>query len=411
MNSKAYASKGGAARKALRPLSFIAGLAALMLGAGCGKKDAAPQAMVIPVLTAEVKTMDFPSFISSFGSVSSISDVNVRAQVGGQIIEARFVEGQDVKAGDILFVIDKSPYQAAVAAAEGALRQDEASLGYNQYLADANKHLAEATVMAKQNYQQYVSNVESYTGKVEADKAQIQTAKINLQWCDVKAPTDGATGKILIDPGNIAATSDSLVNIKRLDPVYVDFTVPERYFPRAREAILIQKKKVKITAQPQGDDSLYEGVITLLDNSVDNATGTLPLRATVENPGRKLWPGQFVNVKVILDIAKDATVVPVDAVQSGRTGPYLFAMRDKKAVRVPVTIGQSDSDYTVILSGDIKPGEKVIKLGTILLSDGAAVMEAAEANAMFASMMAQKAAEQKKKKPAPAPPAKEEQKK
>lgn len=403
--------KGTRKGLSIRGAAAAATLAAMLLiTCSCGKKAAEPQKMVLPVVTDSVSTKDFPVFVSTFGSLTAVEDVNIKAQVSGKIMEAKFTEGQFVNAGDILFVIDKSPYQAALDATKGNLVKDTANHEYNKYLVEVNRALANSSALAKQTYEQYVHNANSSAGMIENDKAAIDTAQINLNWCDIKAPCSGITGKRLVDPGNVVSTADNptLLNITRMDPIYADFTVPEKYFPQIKA--LMDKGPLKIQATPQGDPTTYEGVVAMIDNKVDSSNGTLGIRASIPNKERKLWPGQFVNIKLIFSVMKDAMTVPVDAVQCGSQGFYVFAMRDGKAIKIDVTTGQSDANSTVILTGDLKPGERVIKVGTMLLSPGADVMEAAVANAAFAQKMAAMMAEKAKagaKKPQQGQPPKD----
>ncbi len=365
--------------------------AALTLSSGCGKKAAAPPPMTaLPVVCTQATSMDFPVFISTFGSLTASSSVDIKAQVGGKIAEARFVEGQEVKAGDVLFVIEKAPFEASLAKAKGDLAQDKAGLEYAEFMVNINKDLANKTVLAAQTYRKYLSDADLERGRILSDKALIETATINLGYCEIVSPISGITGKRLVDPGNIVATSSNptLVNIRSLDPIYADFSLPEKYFPQVKAHL--DKGQVKIIAKPQGDPKEYEGVVTLIDNSMDSSSGTLSLRATIKNKERSLWPGQFVNIKVVLSVLKDATLVPVDAIQNGKEGAFVYVMRDGKAEYVPVTTGQSDVDRTVILKGDVKPGDKVINVGTILLRPGAPVIEAQNAMKMLAEMSAAK---------------------
>ncbi len=389
------------ASRLARLLTALGISSVLVLGCACAKKQAKQEMPAMPVVTDTVKTRDFPVFIRAFGSLTSIDDVDVKAQVSGQIKEVRFKDGQAVKAGDTLFVIDKAPYQAARDAAWGSLVEAKANLGYSQYLVEANKPLASSSALAKQTYDQYVYNAKANEGKVLAYKGQLDTAEINLAWCEVKAPCDGVTGKVQVDPGNIVSTASNatLVSVTSLDPIYADFTVSEKHLPKIMEAM--RAAPLKVSVKPRGDTASYEGELLMIDNKVDSSTGTIGLRASLKNPARKLWPGQFIDVMLVMEILKDAIVVPFDAVQTGSVGQYVLMMRDGKADMVVVKTGQSDNEQTVILEGDLKPGEAVIKVGTMLLSPGAKVVDAKIANAAFAKQMAEMMAGKAPKKAKP----------
>lgn len=373
-------------------LGFVA-FAAMLLPA-CAKKPEKKQPPPMPVSTGDVKIMDVPVFISSFGCLTPVNNVDIKSQVTGKVMEARFVEGQKVKSGDVLFVIDKRPFQASLDNYVGVLGEDKADLAYARFMVDSNKNLAEKTIMSAQQFEKYKTNVDLYQSKIISDKAQIDTAQINLDYCDIKAPVDGVTGKRLVDPGNIVTGNDgsTLVNMKTLDPIYADFSVPEKYFSQIKAAM--DKAPLSVELTPRGSSSASVGTLSLINNTVDTSTGTLALRATVKNPDGKLWPGQFITTKLILSVSKDALVVPGGAVQYGQKGAFVYAMREGKACQVLIEPRQGDSDDFVavdrIVSGELKPGEKVVTAGTLLLYPGASIMDAKEAMAMAAKMMAEK---------------------
>jgi multidrug efflux system membrane fusion protein len=332
-----------------------------------------------PVQTAVATTKDAPIYTESFGTLTPPDDVNIKAQVEGEIKEIHFTDGQDVKKGDLLFVIDPRPYEAQLKKAEAQVVQDMADLNLKKTTLARNEQLLKDKLISQQQYDQYKTDVESGAAKLKLDEAGVDLAKINLGYCYITSPIDGRTGRCMVDPGNIvsANTSPTLVNIKTIDEMYLDFTIPERDLPAARRAMADNKLGVEFTVQ--GDQSnVYKGIITFLDNTVDNSTGTVMLRATVPNKDRKLWAGQFTSIKLILGMRDNAVVVPYEAVQLGQKGSYVFAVTPRKTVEFrPVETGPRYGDGIVIEKG-VSAGEKVVTAGHLGLSPGAPVIDLSE---------------------------------
>ncbi|MFA5096899.1 MAG: efflux RND transporter periplasmic adaptor subunit, partial [Candidatus Omnitrophota bacterium] len=309
------------------------------------------------------------------GSLAPTSDVDIKSQVTGQIKEVRFNEGQEVRKGDLLFIIDPSPFQAELDKAQAALAQDIADLNLKKDTLERNKSLFTAQLISQQDFDKYEADFLSAEQKIKLDQANIDLAKINLGYCNIISPVDGLTGKRQVDPGNIvtANTGPTLVNIKTLDPLYVDFTVPESELARVRASKEEGQLEVKVSLQEDPAVS-YSGTLQLLSNTVDNTTGTIALRAFVDNKEKKLWPGQFVQVRLILGILRDAVIVPYEAVELGQNGYFLFVVtKENKADLRLVTIGPQIDDNVVILTG-VSSGEKVVTSGQMGLSPGADVM-------------------------------------
>ncbi len=240
---------------------------------------------------------------------------------------------------------------------------------------DRNVPLVEKELISKQDFEQIKTDMEAARAKVNLDAAQVEQAQINLDYCDIKAPIDGVTGKRMVDKGNIVTANSGpvLVNIKTIDKVYADFTVPDRELPSVREAM--KKTKLKTYLYPEGDKkNEYEGELGSIDNTVDNSTGTVALRAVISNDERGLWPGQFVKVKLILDTMQGAIVVPYEAVQLGQDGEYVFVVERGKAVLRTLEVGQRQGDDIVITSG-LKSGEVVATTGQLGLSPGVPIID------------------------------------
>ena len=329
-----------------------------------------------PVETSLVIKKDAPIYIDSFGTLTAINDVDIKSQVTGKILEVHFQEGDEVAKGDLLFTIDPQEYQSKLEKARASVEEDAASLKLTRDTLDRNKPLVEKDLLSKQDFETYEKEVAVAVAQVSLDLAEMKYAEINLGYCYISSPIDGVTGKRLVDPGNIvpANTGSTLVNIKSVDPFYLDFTISEKDLPRVRDAMAARKLNVEIN--PEGDDKgPYEGELIFIDNAVDDLTGTVALRALVNNNERKLWAGQFVLIRLILNIKKDATLAPFEAIAVGQKGSYLFVVtKDNKAdVRI-LTLGERQEDYIIVEKG-VSPGEKVVTTGQLGLAPGIPVKE------------------------------------
>ena len=363
---------------------------------GCFVKKPAAQAFPRPVDVGVAFTKDAPVYLESFGNLYSLNNVDIKAQVTGQIKEINFTEGSDVKTGDLLITIDPASYQAQLDKARAALNQALADLKLKKVTFERNKVLFEKQLISKQDNDSYSADFSGAEAQVRMDKAGVDIAQINLEYCFIRSPVNGLTGKRQVDIGNIIIANDgpTLVNIKTIDELYIDFMVTETDLAKVRQAMGEGKLKVEI-ASNDAPDKVYTGELSLLDNAVDNATGSFLLRAIVSNKNRELWAGQFVTVRLILSIDKDAVQVPYDALQLGQNGPYVFVVTvDSKADLRLVKSGSRQEGNIVIYQG-VKPGEKVVTAGQLGLSPGALVIDTAQMKAMEA---AQQAAAQKNKK-------------
>lgn len=335
-----------------------------------------------PVEIAVAIEKDSPVYLETFGNLYSLYDVNVQSQVDGQIKEINFTEGTEVKKGDLLVTIDPAPFQAELDKARAALNRDLADLKLRKVTFERNEVLFEKKLISRQDYDKYSADLASSEAQVRLDAASVDIAKINLDYCYVRSAVDGLTGKHLVDAGNIVKANDgpTLVNIKAIDELYVDFTVTESDLDKVRQAM----KQGKLQVEFFGDEpsaKVYSGELSLLDNSVDNTTGTFFLRAIVSNKERELWAGQFVKVRLILGIEKAAVQVPYEAVQLGQSGAYLFVVSDEsKALLHQVKVG-GRQDNNIVIEEGIKTGEKVVVSGQLGLSPGAKVIDVTQLKA------------------------------
>lgn len=343
--------------------------------AGANGKQAGNQARRMPVAVAEAKTQDVEVLLTGLGSVSPLNSVTVKSRVDGQLMQVLFREGQQVKAGDLLLVIDPRPFQVQLAQAEGQLKRDQALLDNARLDLRRYKELIDQGAIARQQLDTQQALVHQYEGAVASDRAQADAARLQITYCRITAPVSGQVGLRQVDPGNMVRASDAagLLVVNQLSPINVLFTLPEDQLPRVL-ARLREGAKLRVDAYDREQSRmLARGELASLDNQIDPATGTVRLKATFANTGGELYPNQFVNAKLLLDVLKDAVVVPAAAVQRGQQGTYVFVVSAEGVANTrPVSVGEAGDGQSVILSG-LAAGEKVVVDGAERLRDGAQV--------------------------------------
>ena len=310
-----------------------------------------------PVTTAKVVTQDGPLYLDEIGSTAAYETVQIQAQVSGQIISREFKDGADVKKGDLLFLIDPKPYEAALASAQADLALNQATFKRQQELKAKN-------VTASQDWDTAQANA-------RRSEAAVAAAQVNLDRCYIKSPIDGRAGLRNVDVGNVVGPGGTtpLLTIMGMDPIYTDFTVAEPDLPLVRRYLTNPNLKVVTDAQ---DDNVEprSGALYFIDNAVQPGAGTVKLRGVTPNSDRALWPSQFVKVRLILDLLKEAKLVPSTAVQVGQNGPYVFIVKSDSSLELrQVKPGQTQGDLTVINDG-VQPGEMVVTSGQLQLSPG-----------------------------------------
>lgn len=342
----------------------------LVLLMACSQSPAPPRQPPIVTLTQPV-IKDTPLFYEYVGHIEANISVNVKAQVSGIITAQYFNEGQDVKTGDLLITIDPRPYQAALDKAEGEFAQNIANLKQAKDTAERYSKLVQQGYVSQLDFDQYVTNVLTAEAQVMQSKADVETARINLEWCFIHAPVDGVASIMDIDVGNyVGIGGDSpLMVINQVTPIRVSFYVPEKDLPRI--ASCNREKRLKTVVHLQ--KMAVEGELYLINNQVDENTGTILIQSIFPNKDKKLWPGEFVDVQLILEVKKDAMLLPSQAVQIGQEGTYVFVMKpDHTVEQRNVVTGQREDSMTIIEQG-ICPGEVVILDGQINLYPGAQV--------------------------------------
>ncbi len=350
----------------------VATIALLPLLASCGGASKKPGAEPAPVRVAEAAARPVPVEVVAIGHVEPLSTVAVRSQAGGAVTRVAFREGDEVAEGQLLFSIDPRPYEAALAQAKANLARDRARLSEARKTLERYRELVAKEYVTREQFDQAQANADALAATIEGGDAAAEQAKLNLAYCRVTAPISGRTGSLLVHAGNLVRAGDEkpLVTINRIEPIHVAFSLPERELGAVQERA--RKARLAVSATPPGGGP-HEGELSFVDNAVDATTGTIELKAVFPNRDRALWPGQFVNVSLTLEIEPDAIVVPVAAVQNGQSGTFVWVVGgDGKAEARPVTVKRSWQALAVLSAG-VKSGEKVVTDGQLRLAPGAPV--------------------------------------
>jgi multidrug efflux system membrane fusion protein len=361
-------------------LSLAAIVAIWRLSPGTEVPVAAAQTSTpgIPVTAETVAARDVPVFLHGIGTVQAYNTVAIKSRVDGQIVKVDFKEGQDIKTGDPLFQIDPRPYQAALEQAQAAKQKDEAQLAGAQLDLERYEKLIGSGWQTRQSYDQQKATVGTLQAAIKGDEAQINTAKLNLSYADIRSPIDGRLGARLVDKGNLVHANDNtpLVMISEVKPIFVSFTLPQDNFDDLREG---QNNTPLVVYAYSGDGKkqLAEGKLTLIDNAIDQATGTIHLKARFDNENERLWPGEFVSLRVVLSTRQNVATVPSQTVQDGPDGHYAYVIKpDSTVERRSVEVASIQDGIAVVTKG-LAPGERVVVDGQYRLTNGARVNPAA----------------------------------
>ena len=353
---------------------FICFLLLLASVTACSRKQQTPQKPPVPVTAATAVQKTVPVQLSAIGNVEAYSTVSVKSQIGGVLTRVHFREGQDVNKGDLLFTIDPRPYEAALRQAEANLAKDNAQLANARKEVQRYAELVKKGYVAQEQYDQISTNAASFEAIVNADMAVVENARLQLKYCYIYSPLSGRTGNLMANEGNlIKANADTaIVVINQVQPIYVTFSVPEQSLSEIKRYMSEAKLRVEASLSKE-DEKPERGVLTFIDNAVDLTTGTIKLKGTFANKGKRLWPGQFVNAVLTLTSQPDAIVVPSQAIQSGQEGQYVFVIKDDLTVENrSVTAGRTLNSETVIEKG-LQAGEKIVTDGQLRLVPGAKI--------------------------------------
>ncbi len=333
----------------------------------------------VPIVPGVVAKHDVPIYLDGLGTVQAFNTVNVKARVDGQIDKILFTEGQDVQAGDLLAQIDPRPYQSQLDQAVAKKSQDEAQLNNARVVLKRDEDLIAKKVLDQQSYETQRFLVDQMVATVQGDAAAIDNARTQLDYTRITAPLAGRVGVRQVDQGNIIHAGDagSLVVITQLHPISVVFTLPEQNFQSIRDNTSGNDVKDPMKVIAVGRDntnSLGEGTLAVIDNLIDQTTGTLKLKATFANEDTRLWPGQFVNARLLLTTRKDGITVPAAVVQRGPQGSYAFVIKPDQTVEVRMVKVVQIEDGQALIEDGLKAGEKVVVDGQYKLESGSKVV-------------------------------------
>jgi len=356
-------------------LAVIGLILSAALGCGRGSVQAAPPAMP-PALVTVVKAsaQDVPQYLDEIGKNAAFESVTVTPQVGGRVVERHFRDGDQLHKGQLLFVIDPRPFKAEVDSAQASLAQAKAALDYDLIQFARYGEVVGTRAVSKSDYDTKKNAVDVDWAKVDAAQASLTTAKLNLEYCYIHSPIEGRAGARLVDVGNVVqANSTPLLSIQRIDPIYASFTVTERDLPQVQQGLSGGTLKAAVRLPSDPEAAARGGRVEFLDNSVQSGSGTVTLRATVRNSDHHFWPGQFVNVRLVLATEKAAVLIPSQATQISQQGPFVYVLRsDDTAEPRPVKLGQRQGDQVVVMEG-VSANERVVLTGQMLVRPGSKV--------------------------------------
>ena len=359
---------------------LLVGISAVL--PACSASDAqAPRAgasqAAVPITVGTVIVKEMPLDVNVVGTVEAFSTVAVRAQVTGELKDVNFQQGEDVQAGQVLFTLDHRPLEAALNQAEANLARDTAQAANAKVIAQRMEDLVERGVGTREQRDTARTTAAALDAVVGANTAAVENAKVQLQYATIRAPIAGRTGALMVHAGNLVRANDQLplVVINQVSPIYVSFGVPEALLPELRRYMAIRDLQVE-ALPPNEEIAPATGSITFVDNQVDQTTGTIRIKATFANSNRRLWPGQFVNVRVRLTSDPRALVVPSVAVQAGPDGQYVYVVKGDQTVEMrPVEVARTAGTETILKQGKqgVKPGETVVTDGQLRLVPGSRI--------------------------------------
>ena len=334
----------------------------------------------IPVVTDKARRADVPIFLTGLGTVQAFNSVLIKSRVDGQIVKIGFDEGKDVRAGDLLIQIDPAPFEAVLAQAEANKLKDQAQLDNVRLDLARYTNLAKTFAVTTQQVDTTRALVAQTEASIKADQALIDTAQVQLNYSTIRSPIDGRVGTRLVDAGNIVRTTDAtgIVSINQIHPIFVSFALPSDSLPQLRAA---KDGEVMVTALDRDGRVLATGVLAVIDNQINPASGTINYKAKFDNADDALWPGQFVNLRIQLATRRNVIAVPVTAVQQGPDGPYAFVVGDDGvAQKRPLKVGVLNKTTAIIDEG-LQPGEQVVTDGQYRIQAGSKLDVTAQATA------------------------------
>jgi len=339
------------------------------------KSDLPAATPPVPVTVGTVVQKTVPVTVKTIGNVEAYTSVSVKARVGGELQQVHFEEGQEVKKGDRLFTIDPRPYEAVLKEAQAKLARDQALLKKAEDDARRYGRLIKDDLISREQYDQIMANAQALAATVQADAATVEHARLQVGYCFIHAPVSGRTGSILINQGNLIKAEDEktpIVIIHQIQPIYVSFAVPEKYFPEIKAAK--DQGNLPVSAIIAGDEARpLQGGLTFIDNQVDPTTGTVRLKGTFKNSEKRLWPGQFVEVSLELSSRPHALVIPSQAVQTGQGEQYVYVVKPDQTVDYRAVKIERIINGEAVVEAGLAAGEQVVTDGQLRLVPGARV--------------------------------------
>ncbi|GAB3779217.1 efflux RND transporter periplasmic adaptor subunit [Dyella agri] len=335
-----------------------------------GGKDNPP----VPVTVVPVVKENVPVYLTALGTVQALNTITVNPQVGGQLINLAFSEGQEVKKGQLLAQIDPRTFQASYDQALAKQKQDTASLATAQSTLKRNQALVASGYVAALDMDTYRNNVNQLEAAVVQDKAAAENAKVQLDYTQIRSPIDGIAGIRAVDPGNVVTTTSTIVTLTQLHPINVMFTLPEQNLAMVRKAQMAAPLGVAALDRVDKHPVATGGVLKVIDNEIDATTGTFRLKSEFQNADNALWPGQFVNVRLQVRVDDGALVIPAEAVQRGPDGDYVYQVQGDNTVKMqPVVVAGEVGDSHVMIGSGLNVGEQVVTEGQFRLKPGSKV--------------------------------------
>lgn len=360
----------------IRPRLWMCSLACISALYGCkaennNKRERATDRRPVSVATAKVERKDMPLSLDGLGTATAFKTVTVRSQVDGRLMSVNFREGQKVKQGDLLAIIDARNYAIQLRQAEAAQIRDQAQLENAKLNLQRYTNVSKDKLIAQQQVDDQQTLVNQLEGQIKANQAQMDQAKLLLEYSRIRSPIDGITGVRHVDPGNFvrAAEADGIVVVTQVDPIAVFFTLPQDDLPRVQQAMAKGKPKVEARSR-DGKTVLAEGVLEVIDNQINVNTATLRLKAVLPNRQHTLWPNQFVKARLHLGVRPNALVVPAMAIQRGPEGAFVYVVsEEKKSLQRSVEVESVENELAIIRSG-INAGETIVTEGHYQLKPG-----------------------------------------
>ena len=347
--------------------------AIFFLCTSCSPKKEKPKTKPpVPVKVTQAQQKDLPVQIKAIGNVEATTSVAIKSQVSGQIARVHFAEGSDVQKGALLVSIDPEPFQASLHQAEAALVKDQAQAKFAREQAQRYEGLLKEGIVTRDQYELLRANAESLAATLVADRAAIKNARIQLEYCSIRSPISGRTGVVALQAGNLVKANDlPIVTVNQIAPINISFSLPEKRLAEIKRGMAAGQLKIE-TVIPNEPGATENGTISFLDNAVNAATGTIKLKGVFANKSRKLWPGQFNDVLITLATRKNAVVVPIQAIQSGQQGEYVYVVGPDNKVELRQVASVPAGEEAVVEKG-LAAGEVVVVDGQLRLTPGATV--------------------------------------